>query len=76
MKYHFDILLSEIKMLPVHDIMPVWINAASCKNSPYNIHSIAHTWAHGLWMKILMILGNKINPNSDQSTIKYKTKQN
>ena len=48
MKYHFDSLPSEIKMLPVHDMLPVWTNAASCKNSPYNIISLAHTWDHGL----------------------------
>ena len=67
---HLDTLSLEIKMLPVQDMLP------ACKNSPYNIYFLAHTWAHGLWMKLFMILGNERNPKGDQPKIEYKTKHN
>ena len=67
---HLDTLSLDIKILPVQDMLP------ACKNSSYNIYFLAQIWDHGLWMKLLMILGNERNPNGDQSNIEYKTKHN
>ena len=70
--------VSNADLRGLHPIQPwTWNSVARSKTLPVvRIYLFAHTWVHSLWMNLLMILGNKRNPNGSRSIIKYKTKQN